>query len=104
MARPADPWRKFVEISEQPPAGAGRDDRCATEGVGERFEDGDRPAKIELTSGKAETLPAPVLREMVRRVCSPSRGLTCTSENGASLSESLGPTCMPVLTARFREA
>jgi hypothetical protein len=82
----------------------GRGGRCSTEGVGEISEDGNRPAKIELASGKAETLPVPVLREIVRRVCSPSRGLTCSSENGASLSESLGPTCMPVLTTRFREA
>jgi hypothetical protein len=68
------------------------------------FEDDGRLAEIELASDKAEFLPVPVLREMVRRIRSPSRGLTCTSEDGAPLSESLGPTCMPALTARFPEA
>jgi hypothetical protein len=82
----------------------GRYGPCATEGVGEIFEEGDRPARIEFASGKAGNLPAPVLREIVRLVCSPSRGLTCTCKNGASLSESFGPICSPAPTARFREA
>ena len=80
------------------------DGPCSTEGVGEMFEDGGRLAKIELASDKAEILPVTVLREIVRRVRPPSRGLTRASEDGAPLSESLGPTCMPALTARFREA
>lgn len=79
------------------------DGPCSTEGVGEMFEDGGRLAKIELAGDKAEILPVPVLREIVRRVRSPSRGSTCTSEDGAPLSESPGPTCK-ALTARFREA